>query len=193
MCFVRSALEPVRACGMDADLIIRQAGISPNALNSPKARVTAGQYGELWQLIALLLKDFLRIAPEGILVEYKNPIDLSARVRRFLRKSLGTKPTTFIFLAAALNMTGATIRRRLQEEGTSYQALKDQVRCELAIEYLSDGRRSTTEIGLELGYSEPSAFHRAFRSWAGVTPGEFRGRLADSHYGEAQAKFLAQL
>jgi len=148
ICFVRSALEHLRARGMDAGLVSRQAGISPLLLNCPQARESAGQYGHL-----------------------------SARVRRFLRNSLSTNPIAFVSLAAAMNMTAATIRRRLQAEGTTYQALKDHVRRELAVEYLSDFRRTTTEIGLQLGYSEHSSFHRAFRSWAGVTPGEFRRRL----------------
>jgi AraC-like DNA-binding protein len=123
------------------------------------------------------LKDFLRIAPEGILVKYKDPIHVSAKVRRHLQKSLGNEPVAFGSLATAVNMTAATLRRRLQDEGTTYQAIKDQVRRELAVKYLGDFRRSTTEIGLDLGYSERSAFHRAFRSWTGVAPGEFRRQL----------------
>jgi AraC-like DNA-binding protein len=126
------------------------------------------------------LKDFLRTAPESILVKYENAVSLSARVRRSLLTSLGNKTIEFDSLAAAMNMTPATLRRRLHDEGTSYQAIKDRLRRDLAISYLSDFKRSTTEIGLELGYSERSAFHRAFRNWTGVAPGEFRRRLPRS-------------
>jgi AraC-like DNA-binding protein len=103
--------------------------------------------------------------------------DFSARVRRRLRLSLGNETIEFDSLAAAMNTTPATLRRRLRDEGNSYQAIKDQLRHELAINYLSDLKRSTTEIGLDLGYSERSAFHRAFRNWTGLAPGEFRRRL----------------
>jgi AraC-like DNA-binding protein len=74
-------------------------------------------------------------------------------------------------------MTTATIRRRLHEEGVSYQSIKDQLRRDLAIGYLSHTDRSVMDIALELGFSERSAFHRAFRKWTGAAPGEFRRGL----------------
>ena len=73
--------------------------------------------------------------------------------------------------------TPATVRRRLQEEGASYQSIKDQLRRDLAISYLSHSTRSVMDIALELGFSERSAFHRAFRKWTGASPGEFRRTL----------------
>jgi AraC-like DNA-binding protein len=76
-----------------------------------------------------------------------------------------------------MNMTPATLRRRLHEDGTSFQAIKDQLRRDLAISHLSHSKRSTMDIGLELGFSERSAFHRAFKKWTGASPGEFRRRL----------------
>jgi AraC-like DNA-binding protein len=83
----------------------------------------------------------------------------------------------FEALAAELNMTAATMRRRLAEEGASYQGIKDQLRRDLAISYLSHSNRSVMDIALELGFSERSAFHRAFLKWTGASPGEFRRGL----------------
>jgi AraC-like DNA-binding protein len=80
-------------------------------------------------------------------------------------------------LADEMNMAPATMRRRLQEEGESYQSIKDQLRRDLAISYLSHSSRSVAEIASELGFSERSAFHRAFRKWTGAAPGEFRRTL----------------
>ena len=74
-------------------------------------------------------------------------------------------------------MTSATLRRRVSEEGASYQQIKDQLRRDLAIGYLSHSDRSVMDIALELGFSERSAFHRAFRKWTGASPGEFRREL----------------
>jgi AraC-like DNA-binding protein len=124
------------------------------------------------------LKDFLRTAPENILVKYKNASSLAARTRRRLRQSLPGSLPEFEALAAEMNITAATFRRRLHDEGTSYQAIKDQLRRDLAISHLTHSDRSALEIGLELGFSERSAFHRAFKKWTGASPGEFRRRLA---------------
>ena len=123
------------------------------------------------------IKEFLRTAPESILLKYKNGSSLSARVRRRLRQFEPGEVPDFEGLAGELNLTAATMRRRLHEEGTSYQSIKDQLRRDLAIGYLSHTDRSVMEIALELGFSERSAFHRAFRKWTGASPGEFRRTL----------------
>jgi AraC-like DNA-binding protein len=123
------------------------------------------------------IKEFLRTAPENILVKYKNGSSLSARIRRRLRQLPPAEVPDFETLAAELNMTPATMRRRLHEEGASYQEIKDQLRRDLAIGYLSHSDRSVMDIALELGFSERSAFHRAFRKWTGASPGEFRRGL----------------
>jgi AraC-like DNA-binding protein len=119
-------------------------------------------------------KEFLRTAPESILLKYKNGSSLTARVRRRLRQFLPGLVPDFEHLADEMSMTPATMRRRLHEEGESYQSIKDQLRRDLAISYLSHSKRSVMDIALELGFSERSAFHRAFRKWTGASPGEFR-------------------
>jgi AraC-like DNA-binding protein len=122
------------------------------------------------------VKEFLSTAPESILVKYKNGSSLSARIRRRLRQQLPGAVPEFERLAGELNMTPATLRRRLQEEGATYQGIKDHLRRDLAISYLSHSQRAVMDIALELGFSERSAFHRAFRKWTGASPGEFRRR-----------------
>lgn len=119
-------------------------------------------------------KEFLRSAPENILLKYKNGSSLTARVRRRLRQFLPGALADFEELAGEMGMTPATMRRRLHEEGESYQSIKDQLRRDLAISYLCHSARSVMDIALELGFSERSAFHRAFRKWTGASPGEFR-------------------
>jgi AraC-like DNA-binding protein len=123
------------------------------------------------------IKEFLRTAPESILLKYKNGSSLSAKVRRRLRQFAPGEAPDFESLAQELNLTPATMRRRLHEEGASYQSIKDQLRRDLAISYLSHSSRSVMDIALELGFSERSAFHRAFRKWTGAAPGEFRRTL----------------
>jgi AraC-like DNA-binding protein len=123
------------------------------------------------------IKEFLRTAPESILLKYKNGSSLTAKVRRRLRQFAPGDAPDFESLAQELNLTPATMRRRLHEEGASYQTIKDQLRRDLAISYLSHSSRSVMDIALELGFSERSAFHRAFRKWTGAAPGEFRRTL----------------
>jgi len=123
------------------------------------------------------VKEFLRTAPENILLKYKNGGSLAARVRRRLRQCPPGEVPDFEGLADELHMTPATVRRRLHEEGATFQSIKDQLRRDLAISYLSHSSRSVMDIALELGFSERSAFHRAFRKWTGASPGEFRRTL----------------
>ncbi len=119
-------------------------------------------------------KDFLRIAPENILLRYKNTQSLSARIRRRLRQALPNDLPELETMAREIGTAPATLRRRLKAEGESYQAIKDEVRRDLAITYLSTTDKSIRDIALELGFLEPSAFHRAFRKWAHTSPGAYR-------------------
>jgi AraC-like DNA-binding protein len=123
------------------------------------------------------IKEFLRTAPESILLKYKNGSSLAAKLRRRLRQFLPGAIPDFENLAKEMSMTPATMRRRLHEEGESYQSIKDQLRRDLAISYLSHSSRRVMDIALELGFSERSAFHRAFRKWTGASPGKFRRTL----------------
>ena len=122
------------------------------------------------------VKEFLRCAPENIIVKYKNARSVGARIRRRLRQTLPGSVPAFASLARELHVTPATLRRRLHEEGTSYRAIKDELRRDLAVRYLTHSARSVMDIAFELGFSERSSFHRAFRKWTGASPGEFRRR-----------------
>ncbi|RJG03387.1 AraC family transcriptional regulator [Noviherbaspirillum sedimenti] len=121
--------------------------------------------------------DFVRQAPANIIVKYKNSAGLAAQIRRRLRAAARTEWPDFEEFAALLNMTPSTLRRRLQEEGQSFQGIKDQLRRDMAIDYLCHTANSVTDIACELGFSEASAFHRAFKKWTGANPGEYRERM----------------
>jgi AraC-like DNA-binding protein len=75
-----------------------------------------------------------------------------------------------------------TLRRRLEEEGTSYRALSQAKLYEAALSLLRQPEASVHSVSHALGFSDPSAFHRAFRRWSKSTPMDFRsGRLEASH------------
>jgi AraC-like DNA-binding protein len=79
-------------------------------------------------------------------------------------------------LARQLAMSPRTLQRRLADEGSSYQEILGETRREAAERFLAESALSVAEVGYLLGYSEPAAFHRAFKRWHGVTPVEFRRR-----------------
>jgi AraC-like DNA-binding protein len=126
------------------------------------------------------LKVFLREAPANFIVKYRNPDSLAARIRRKLRQSPPVDWPDSERIAAALNMAEATLRRRLKQEGATYQAIRDALRRDLAIARLADTTQTIAEIAYALGFAEPSAFHRAFRKWTGVRPAAYRGVRADA-------------
>ncbi|MCB1299352.1 MAG: AraC family transcriptional regulator [Microthrixaceae bacterium] len=99
---------------------------------------------------------------------------LNDRVRRvLLRRSISDWPS-HDELARAMAMSAPTLRRRLRDQGTSVAEMKDEIRRDMAIESLSLGEESVSDLADRLGFSEPSAFHRAFRRWTGQAPGVYR-------------------
>ena len=99
----------------------------------------------------------------------------SGRVRRLMVEHLGGTTLTPAMVARALAVSGRTLSRRLAEEGTSFRGILDDVRREFACALLQDRSLSVGDIAFFLHYSEPAAFHRAFRRWTGQAPGDFRG------------------
>lgn len=76
--------------------------------------------------------------------------------------------------AAEMDISARTLQRRLGEEGSSFSRVLDDLRRDLANELLSDRKLAVSEVAFLLGYSEPSAFQRAFRRWYDVSPRRFR-------------------
>lgn len=98
---------------------------------------------------------------------------LTEQVRRALRAALSSDDAQLDGVARRLGTTGRSLQRRLKDEGTAFQIVRDEMRRELANHYLNQ-RMSFAEISFLLGFSEPSAFFRAFKRWTGMTPLERR-------------------
>lgn len=118
-------------------------------------------------------RDFVRGAPANFILKYKNSTGLAARIRRHLRAALCSNWPDFDSLAASLRMSPSTLRRRLDEEGQSFQAIKDDLRRDMAVDFLCNSNKSVTDISVEMGFTEVSAFHRAFKKWTGQKPSEY--------------------
>lgn len=82
-------------------------------------------------------------------------------------------------VAEELEMSPRTLRRRLSEEQTTYQALMDEVRRDLAIGYLSDTQLSMTEVAERIGFTEYGNFRKAFKRWTGQAPSFYREGKAE--------------
>src|SRR5262249_43450246 len=95
-------------------------------------------------------------------------------VRRHLPAELCHGPPTLEQIAPRMNMSPRTLHRRLDEESTSFRQILAEVRRELATRHLSERRLAIGEIAFLLGFSEPSAFHRAFKRWTGYAPLAYR-------------------
>lgn len=108
-----------------------------------------------------------------LLADLHDTGDICAQTRRLLRKFEGQYPQ-MPQLAAMLNVSPRTYRRRLAEQGSSFQELLDGVRSEHATRQLREGRLPIASIAYQLGFSDPSNFRRAYRRWTGSTPGEVR-------------------
>lgn len=79
-------------------------------------------------------------------------------------------------LAQALHMSERTLRRRLEEHGTSYKNLLDELRRELACHFIARTNQSFEETGARLGFADISAFYRAFKRWTSTTPAAYRAQ-----------------
>lgn len=82
-------------------------------------------------------------------------------------------------VARRLYMSVRTLQRKLADAGTSFREVSETVRAQLAVSYLADPTVSIAEVAFLLGFSETSAFNRAFRRWTGEPPGRWRRRRLD--------------
>lgn len=101
-------------------------------------------------------------------------IPLERQVRDYVSTALSEGVPTLSAVAGHLGMSGRTLQRRLAENGYAFQALVDESRRSLAERLLRDTDFSLIEVTFMTGFSEQSAFTRAFRRWAGQTPRSFR-------------------
>lgn len=97
---------------------------------------------------------------------------VSDDVRRVLERSARFEETMPV-VARTLGLSSRTLRRRLSESGTSYQALLDEVRAERAAVLLTHAGVSVEQAAVELGFAEAASFIHAFRRWYGTTPSNF--------------------
>ena len=104
--------------------------------------------------------------------------DIVTRCKGAILEHLASGETAEDGAAAQLNMSPRTLQRKLAEAGTSYSALVDATRKDLALRYIDDPQRSITDITFSLGFAGPSSLTRAFKRWTGVSPSDYRSEAS---------------
>lgn len=116
------------------------------------------------------LRTLLDQQARSLLAALPQPNPFDRAVQQVLVRLLPDGEVSVDKVAQALHQSTRTLQRRLGDSGITWQALLDRTREHLARQYLADPALSLVEIALLLGYSEQSAFTRAFRRWTGQTP-----------------------
>lgn len=142
---------------MDAIRVSRRALLTPNRVGDPS----------IARFFDTLLSAEVRTLDDTV------PLD--RRVRDRVSTALSGGVPALSEVARELGMSGRTLQRRLAAEDTSFQSLVDEARRRLAMRLLGqDAEVALTEVTFMTGFSDQSAFTRAFRRWTGQTPGAFR-------------------
>jgi AraC-like DNA-binding protein len=121
----------------------------------------------------------LRKHADAMLAELPRAQNVTERVRDLLAKELGGGTPTLGHIARRLAMSERTLSRRLDEEGSAFKTLLEDLRRRLSLRYVRDSELAFAEIAFLLGFSQTAAFYRAFRRWTGQTPLEWRRAPVD--------------
>lgn len=103
--------------------------------------------------------------------------DFVELLRMELRDAIPSRDFSEASIARRLSVSTRTLQRRLATQGLAFRALVDELQAQMALELLARPELTVDEIALQLGYTQASSFHRAFKRWTGQTPGEARQDL----------------
>jgi AraC-like DNA-binding protein len=118
------------------------------------------------------LRTFIADGPANVIVPSRD-VGFAGRVRVYLQHTQPSWPD-LERTARALNTSASSLQRHLAGENTSFQALKDQLRRDIAIFRLNTSKVPLVKLAAELGFADAAAFQRAFKSWTGCPPGVYR-------------------
>jgi AraC-like DNA-binding protein len=119
------------------------------------------------------LNRFLENAPRDWIFTRSQQHTQSLRVRTYLTRSEWGS-ANLAGAASAMHMTPRTLIRKLAVDGTTFQAIKDALRRDIAIRHLQTGQHSVEAIAHDVGFSSAANFHKAFQRWTGNTPSSYR-------------------
>jgi AraC-like DNA-binding protein len=126
------------------------------------------------------MKTFMQRCPVDLFLRPITDFSLTNEVRALLLTNIQNGFPTVREAADFLHMTRRTLMRKLKDEGSTYQQIKDLLRRDRAIYFLTTQSLSVSEIAEKIGYSDPAVFARAFKSWTGLSPREYRVNFSRS-------------
>jgi AraC-like DNA-binding protein len=112
---------------------------------------------------------------DDLLNELKLRVGIAGEIRALLLRDI-TNPPTLATIAKLLEVSDRSLRRQLQEQGISFRGLLDELRMQIALNYLRATRLANEDIALALGFSDAANFRRAFRRWTNKSPSEIRAK-----------------
>ena len=145
------------------------SGASRNTIIFRASDATAPFVTRNVELLELLAPQF-----EEQLQQYKEEDSFIELVRRAIQDRLTGQRPSMDVVSEALHMSSRTLQRRLQESGSSFQRVLDEARHQMARYYLSNSVLELNEAAYLLGFEDPNSFGRAFRTWEGVPPSDWR-------------------
>lgn len=123
------------------------------------------------------LKSFMRRCPVELFLRPKSDFSLTGEIHSLLSRRVNERLPTIEEVAAQLHSTTRTLMRKLKKEGTSFQQIKERIRRDRAIYFLTNRSCSVAAIAEKVGFSDAAAFARAFKSWTKMSPKEYRAAL----------------
>lgn len=156
---VAAMIDYLQSAGISRRELVSYAEVSPDLLEGAPSKLSPSQLQRLWQLIQL------RILPS---------LTFSVRVRSLIVEQLSRGCARVDTIAAQLHMSRHTLYQKLKRENLTFATLLEDVRREQALTYLQQNEKPLVEVAELLGFSELSAFSRAFKRWMGVSPADFR-------------------
>ncbi len=123
------------------------------------------------------LKAFLKSLPYQLIVMLDEGDSIVSRVKAVIGNDFSRELPTAQEVAHRLGLSISSLRRRLLDEGTSFQKIKDAGRQAAAMRYLAAEAMSIQDVAALTGFEDPSTFYRSFRKWTGMTPGQYRESL----------------
>ncbi len=171
-----SVYQALLGCPVDFDCAAIELAIPEHLLALP----ISSKDPYLLRLLEQQAQALLQQLPEG---EENRAGSAFQRVQDQILESMKNGDVSAVAVASALGYSLRTFYRELRAAGYSYRGLLAHTRHTLARQYLADPALAQTDVALLLGYAEQSSFIRAFRSWTGMTPGEYRSHLTPGAHG----------
>lgn len=121
-----------------------------------------------------VMREMMDAHADRLLNELSQCDEFVAKIRQLMIAAMAEGDLSLDCIAEQMGLTPRTLQRRLSEQDESFKGLLDKVRKELALTYIKQPHIDLAELAYLLGFSDQTAFQRAFKKWTGSTPGKFR-------------------